>query len=112
MKAVTVAVLLATLPLAAAAQEAAPRPPKTVPLELRRGDRPEDLKPGRVIVHPAPTSDAVVRQAERDAAEAASLVREERLLREQTPRFPMRPDLGYDVQSGIQQRNLQRSLRR
>lgn len=112
MKAVTVAVLLATLPLAAAAQEAAPRPPRPVPLEIRRGDQPVDLKPGRVIVHPDPQSDAVVRQAERDAAEAEQLVRAERLLREQTRRIPTRPDLSYDVYSGIQQRNLQRSLGR
>ena len=112
MKAVTVALILVTLPLAAGAQEAAPRPPKTVPLELRRGDRPVDMKPGRVIVHPDPKSEAVVRQAERDAAEVESLVRAERLLREETRRSPRRHDLGYDVYSGIQQRNLPRSLGR
>jgi len=112
MKAVTVALLLVALPLVAGAQEAAPRPPGTVPLEIRRGDRPVDTKPGRVIVHPDPKSEAVVRQAERDAAEAESLVRAERLLREEARRPSRRPDLGYDVYSGIQQRNLPRSLGR
>ena len=112
MKAVTVVLLLVTLPLVARAQEAAPRPPGTVPLEIRRSDRPVDTKPGRVIVHPDPQSEAVVRQAERDAAEAESLLRAERLLREETGRPPRRPDLGYDVYSGIQQRNLPRSLGR
>ncbi|MGH7276089.1 MAG: hypothetical protein ACREIY_03550 [Candidatus Rokuibacteriota bacterium] len=112
MKAVRVALLLVTLPLVAGAQEADPRPPRTVPLEIRRSARPVDTKPGRVIVHPDPKSDAVVRQAERDAAEAESVARAERLLREETGRAPRRPDLGYDVYSGIQQRNLPRSLPR
>ena len=96
------------LPLSAAAQDASAKS-TTVPLEMRRSDRPADAKPGRVIVHPDPKSDAVVRQAERDAAEMERQVREDRLLREQTRRIPQRPDLGYDVYSGIQQRNLQRS---
>ena len=112
MRSVPFALLLAALPLVAGAREAAPRPPKPAALESRGGDRPVATKPGRVIVHPDPKAEAVVRQAERDVAEAESVARTERLLREETGRPPRRPDLGYDVYSGIQQRNLPRSLGR
>jgi hypothetical protein len=109
---VAVLLVLLGLPAGVAAQREPARDPRALPLEIRRSDSPVDAKPGRVIVHPDPKSDAVTRQAERDAAELGHRAREERLLREQTRRFPQRPDLGYDVYSGIQQKNLQRSLGR
>ena len=78
-------VALLSLPLAARAQAPAPRVPK---------------------------SEAIVREAERDAADFEQWVRAEWLLREEARRAVERPDLSYDVRSGIQQRNLQRALGR
>jgi len=103
---------LLVLPAVGAAQEPAPREAETVPLRIRRNERPEALGPGRAIVHPDPRSDAVARQVETDAAEFEQRARAERLLREERERARARPDLAPDVRSGIQQRNLQRLLAR
>ena len=66
-----------------------------------------EAKP-RPIVRP----DADPGQATRDAASAAAEYeqkqRDEAVMREQTRPAFRRPDLGYDVTSGIQQRNLRR----
>jgi len=48
-----------------------------------------------------------VRDAAKDAAEYEQRQRDDALVREQA-RPAWRPDLGYDVTSGIQQRNLRR----
>jgi len=58
-------------------------------------------------VHPAPQRDEAVGEAERAAAEYERTQRGEALMREPS-RPAARPDLGYDVYSGIQQRNMQR----
>jgi len=63
-------------------------------------------------VRPALRLDEAVRQAERDAAEVEQAQRTERLLREAVRPEPRRPDLQHDVIQGIQQRALQRALRR
>ena len=94
--------LVFLLPLAAAAQETPGQDPSV--LELRRA--PESA-PRRPTVHPAPALDEAVREAERVTAENESAQRAEELLREQrSSAANRRPDLDYDVTSGIQQRNL------
>jgi hypothetical protein len=99
-----VSALVPLLPLAAAAQDAPGQDPSV--LELRR-DR--ESAPRRPIVHPAPPLDEAVREAQRVTAENESARRAEELLREQrSSAANRRPDLDYDVISGIQQRNLLR----
>jgi hypothetical protein len=88
-------------PWPASAQDSRPAADSAT-LELKR-----DVTP-RPIVRP----EADPGQATRDAASAAAAYeqkqRDEAIMREQTrPKFG-RPDLGYDVTSGIQQRNLRR----
>jgi hypothetical protein len=96
--------LVVLLPLTAAAQDAPGQDPSV--LELRRA---RESAPRRPIVHPAPPLDEAVRQAERVTAENESAQRAEELLREQqSSAANRRPDLDYDVTSGIQQRNLLR----
>jgi hypothetical protein len=96
--------LVLVLPLAAVAQEAPGQDPSV--LELRRA---RESAPRRPIVHPAPPVDEAVREAQRVTAENESAQRAEELLREQrSSAANRRPDLDYDVTSGIQQRNLLR----
>ncbi len=96
--------LVVLLPVSVAAQEAPGQDPSV--LELRRA---RESSPRRPIVHPAPPLDEAVREAERVTAENESAQRAEDLLREQrSSAANRRPDLDYDVTSGIQQRNLQR----
>ena len=64
------------------------------------------------IVRPEMRMDEAVRQAERDAAQVEQAQRTERLIREAVRPEPRRPDLQHDVIQGIQQRALQRALRR
>ena len=90
------------LPMTAGAQTPAQTPP---PLELRR---PQEA-PRRPIVHPETPRDQAVADAERAAAEYERTQRDEAVLRGQSRPAPRRPDLGYDVTSGIQQRNIQRA---
>lgn len=92
-----VSALLLLLPLVASAQDT----PSV--LEMRRG---REAAPGRPIVYPAPPVEEAVRDAERATAEYERVQRAEELSREVT-RPASRPDLGYDVTSGIQQRNIQ-----
>jgi hypothetical protein len=94
-----VSALVLLLPLAASAQDAPGQH-----LEMRR-DRESAAR--RPIVHPAPPVDEAVRDAERATAEYERAQRAEELLREQKAAAAnRRPDLNYDVTSGIQQRNL------
>ena len=97
-----VGAIVLLLPLVASAQDAPGQHPSV--LEMRR-DR--DSTPRRPIVHPAPPVDEAVRDAERATAEYERAQRAEELLREQkSSAANRRPDLDYDVTSGIQQRNL------
>jgi len=75
----------------------------TVPLELKR-----DAAPPRPVVRPAARRDQAVRDAERAAAEYERTLRDDAMVREQSRPAPRRPDLGYDVYGGIQQRNIPR----
>ena len=85
----------------ASAQEARPGAAPE-PLELTR-----EAKPPRPIVRPERDRTQAVGDAAKDAAEYEQRQRDDALVREQA-RPPRRPDLGYDVTSGIQQRNLRR----
>ena len=99
-----VLVALLALPLTAGAQQTSPGR-DTLPLELRRA---RETTPGRPIVHPEPQRDEAVGEAERASAEYERTQRGEALMREPSRPATRRPDLGYDVYSGIQQRNIQR----
>jgi hypothetical protein len=72
------------------------------PLELTR-----EATPARPIVRPERDRSQASRDAAKDAAEYEQRQRDDALVREQM-RPSRRPDLGYDVTSGIQQRNLRR----
>ena len=95
---IALSVVLALSPVCA--QES--RPDAQTTLELQREAKP------RPIVRP----EADPGQATRDAASAASEYeqkqRDQAIMRAQTRPTLGRPDLGYDVTSGIQQRNLRR----
>jgi hypothetical protein len=86
---------------AASAQDARPGE-SPVPLEIRREAKP------RPIVRPETDRGQATRDAAAAAAEYEQRQRDDAMLREQTRIAPRRPDLGYDVTSGIQQRNIQR----
>jgi hypothetical protein len=86
---------------AASAQDARPGA-GPVPLEIRR-----EVKP-RPVVRPETDRGQAVRDAAAAAAEYEQQQRDDAMVREQTRTIPRRPDLGYDVTSGIQQRNIQR----
>jgi hypothetical protein len=74
----------------------------SAPLELKR-----DVKP-RPIVRPEADPGQATRDAASAAAEYEQKQRDEAIMRAQTQPTFGRPDLGYDVTSGIQQRNLRR----
>lgn len=97
-------VAIPALPLTAAAQEKSPGQSPS-PLEQRRARETS----GRPIVHPEPRRDQMAAETERAAAEYERARRDDTLLREPSRPAARRPDLGYDVTSGIQQRNIQRA---
>ena len=98
-----VLVAILAFPLTAGAQETSSGR-DALPLELRRARE----TPRRPIVHPAPQRDEAVGEVERAVAEYERTQRGEALMREPSRPAARRPDLGYDVYSGIQQRNIQR----
>jgi len=101
---VIVSALALLLPLAAASQDAPGRDRPVI--EIRRA---RESVPRRPVVHLAPPLDEAAREADRATAEHESGQRAERLLRDQAASAAnRRPDLDYDVTSGVQQRNLLR----
>src|SRR2546426_9715078 len=99
-----VLVAILAFPLTAGAQETSAGR-DALPLELRRA---REMMLRRPIVHPAPQRDEAVGEAERAAAEYERTQRGGALMRESSRPATRRPDLGYDVSSGIQQRTIQR----
>ena len=95
--------LLAVMPAlsTASAQESRPAEGSTT-LELKREAKP------RPIVRPEADPGQATRDAASVAAESEQRQRDEAVMREQTRPGFRRPDLGYDVTSGVQQRNLRR----
>lgn len=101
---IVAALLLGLAPVPAAlAQQASP--PRT--------DLEQQIQRKRHVVRPPVVVDEVARDAARAEREAQAERRREELVREvvEGPRA-RRPDLRYDVTSGIQARNLQNARRR
>jgi hypothetical protein len=97
-----VATLTICLPLAAAAQAPAP---STGDLELQTKQR-------RSIVLPKPTPEQIRREADTAVSEYSATRSPGKTVRETSPvRPPSRPDLDYDVKSGIQSQRLNDALR-
>lgn len=96
---VSVAVLVTVLPLAAAAQA----PPATGDLQIERKQR-------KAVVLPKPTAE----QARSDADRAVDEIigRDPHRVMDQTSpvRSPTRPDMNYDVKSGIQGDRLNKEM--
>jgi hypothetical protein len=103
---------LVTLPTVAAAQSAPQPAPGPLPVEIRRSEAPPEAKVGRITVQPQGQGPAAVSEAERAVVEFEQAQRARRFIRGEALQPPRRPDLGHDVSSGIQQKNLQRAPRR
>jgi hypothetical protein len=97
-----IGVLAMVLAMAVAAGAQAPGGDST-PLELRRG-----AAPPRPVVRPDSDGDQAARDAERAVGEYERRQRDDTMIREQSRPAPRRPELGYDVYGGIQQRNIPR----
>lgn len=91
------------LPAAAGAQNASS--PSSTELQV-------EVKRKRHLVRPVPSPAVVAEDVERARGQLEERVRDERLLRQQSVPASRRPDLDYDVVSGIQGRTLQKALRR
>src|SRR3954463_12569141 len=95
-----IALISAAFPLVAAAQSAS-----TNDLELQR-------KQKRSVVLPKPSPDQVRRDADQAVSEYAATRPTGRVVRENSPvRQPARPDLDYDVKSGIQSQKIGETFR-
>ncbi len=104
------ALLLLLAGAASAPAQTAPERSPQVPVEIRTGETPSTGPLGRTIAPPPPQDPAAIEQARRATEALERAQRDREFLRTQTAPRPGRPDLGYDVTSGIQQRNL-RGLR-
>ena len=89
------------VPVGVLAQQASPPSEQGGTLELRHKGPP--------VIAPAPQSPEAVGEAERDVKDLERRQRDEQLLRETRPSPPRRPDLDYDVKSGIQQKAIDRA---
>jgi hypothetical protein len=96
------AIFATALPLVAAAQSTSPG---TTDLESQRRQR-------RAVVLPKPSADQVRSDADRAVSEYAGRSTD-RVVRETSPVRPSaRPDLDYDVRTGIQSQRLNDALRK
>jgi|ERR1051326_1678825 hypothetical protein len=96
------ALIVAALPLAAAAQS---QSPATGDLEIQK-------KQKRAVVLPKPSPEQARADADRAVTEYASGRTPGQVVRDTSPVRPSsRPDLDYDVKSGIQTRQLQKELK-
>src|SRR4030095_2669194 len=103
-RAASAGALVVALALSSGASAQEPRPGEgSTPLTLTRPAKPE-----RPIVRPKGDREQATQDAASAAAEYEQRQRDEALMREQTRPSLRRPDLGYDVTGGIQQRNLRR----
>lgn len=66
----------------------------------------------RVVVRPGAPADVVERDVDAANAEVQKRERQEQIARDLRQPLPRRPDLDYDVKSGIQSQRLNGSLRR
>jgi hypothetical protein len=103
-RAASAGALVVALALSSGASAQEPRPGEgSTPLTLTRPAKPE-----RPIVRPEGDREQATQDVASAAAEYEQRQRDEALMREQTRPSLRRPDLGYDVTGGIQQRNLRR----
>jgi hypothetical protein len=103
-RAASAGALVVALALSSGASAQEPRSGEgSTPLTLTRPAKPE-----RPIVRPESDREQARQDAASAAAEYEQRQRDEALMREQTRPSLRRPDLGYDVTGGIQQRNLRR----
>ena len=86
-------------------RDLAQEPSPELKLELRLVRKPP-------VVHPAPDPATAEEHVGAAIAEIEARERDERLMREVKPGPLRRPDLSYDVWSGIQARNINNALRR
>jgi hypothetical protein len=84
---------------------AQPASPTETELQMRRQQR-------RAIVRPTPPSAIVERDVQAATADAAQRLAQDEVVRELRRPFTRRPDLDYDVKSGIQSQRLNDALRR
>jgi hypothetical protein len=84
---------------------AQPTSPTETELQMRRQQR-------RAIVRPTPSSDIVEHDVQAATADAAQRRAQDEAVRELRRPSPRRPDLDYDVKSGIQSQRLNDALRR
>lgn len=106
MKRAPSALLLMLVCATPAPAQTAPVGPSHLPIEIRTGETPSTGPLGRTVAPPAPQDPAAIEQARRAAEALERAQRDREFLKTQTVPRPGRPDLGYDVTSGIQQRNL------
>jgi hypothetical protein len=66
----------------------------------------------RLIVRPSPPADAIERDAQEAALQAEQAQRQQEIARDLRRPSPRRPDLDYDVKSGIQSQRLNDALHR
>ena len=66
----------------------------------------------RAIVHPSPSAETIESDVQAAAAEAEQRHRQDETVRELRQPRSRRPDLDYDVKSGIQSQRLNDALRR
>lgn len=104
-------VAIVTLPAGAMAQNAPEPPNGGIRLDIRQRDLPVQ-KGRRPVVRPVPPLDAAAADAGRVLADLEAERRRREVVRERAGRPPGRPDLGYDVANGIQQRNALKALSR
>ena len=105
MRSVAPLALLAVVLLTPAGVRAQAPSPTDTQFQMERQQR-------RVIVRPGVPADVVERDVEAANAEVQTRERQEQLARDLRHPIPRRPDLDYDVTSGIQSQRLNGSLRR
>lgn len=98
----TVVTAAVILPASLMAQ---PASPAETELEMRRQQR-------RAIVRPTPPADIVARDVQAATADVEQRRAQDEAVRELRRPFPRRPDLDYDVKSGIQSQRLNDAFRR
>ena len=106
MKALALVSLLTALAALAVGTPAvrAEQPASPAELELRHARR-------LTVVHPGISTETAATDAEQAIAQIEARARQDTLVRGSLPGFPRRPDLGYDVVSGIQQRTTGNAIR-
>jgi len=105
MKRITLTVVLTAAVIVPAAVMGQAASPTETELQIERQQR-------RAIVRPTPPAEVVAHDVQEAAAEAEQRRRRDATVRDLQRPLPRRPDLDYDVKSGIQSQRLNDGLRR